>query len=384
MSCSDKKHILQISDLSVSFKQYENNKSNKQIELPVISKLSVSVHAGEIVAVVGSSGSGKSLLAHAILGLLPYNATYSGEMYFNEEPLDEKRIEQIRGKELAFVPQSTNYLDPLMKVGEQVSGTRKDKGLMKKQRELFARYGLGTEVDKKYPFECSGGMTRRVLLTSALMGNPDLIIADEPTPGMDLALAKRSMADFRAFADTGKGVLLITHDIELALEVADRIAVFYAGTTVEEAPVSDFKSEETLRHPYTKALWRAMPQNGFQPFPGIQPYVKNMPDGCPFGPRCEMYSEECRGEIPVKQVGCGTVRCVKCGGESVHIHHHHGDGNYGHKHAQEEKLHGHDLHDHETIYNVQGHGHEHRHLSEHGHTHDHEHTHDDKSAGGKA
>ncbi len=350
MSCGDKEHILQINNLSVSFKQYENGKSKKQMELPVISKLSVSVHAGEIVAVVGSSGSGKSLLAHAILGLLPYNASCTGEMYFKEEPLDEKRIEQLRGNKIAFVPQSTTYLDPLMKVGEQVSGTRKEKSRMKKQRELFAHYGLGKEVDGKYPFECSGGMTRRVLLTSALMGNPDLIIADEPTPGLDLALAKKSMEDFRNFADTGKGVLLITHDIELALEVADRIAVFYAGTTVEEAPVLDFQSEKTLRHPYTKALWRAMPQNGFQPFPGVQPYVKNMPDGCPFGPRCEKYSEECSGDIPMKRVGCGTVRCVKCEGEPIHIHHHHGDGNYGHKHTEQEKtLHGHDIHDHEVM-----------------------------------
>lgn len=344
MSCSDKHHILQINDLSVSFLQYENSKSKKQIELPVISKLSVSVHDGEIVAVVGSSGSGKSLLAHAVLGLLPYNATCSGEMYFDGEPLDEKRMEQLRGSRIAFVPQSTTYLDPLMKVGEQVSGSRKNKERRKKQQELFRSYGLGPETDQKYPFECSGGMTRRVLLTSALMGNPDLIIADEPTPGMDLALAKKSMEAFRAFADTGKGVLLITHDIELALEVADRIAVFYAGTTVEEAPVEDFRSEETLRHPYTRALWRAMPQNGFQSFAGIQPYVKNMPEGCPFGPRCEQYSEECRGEIPLKTVGCGTVRCVKCQGETLQIHHHHGDGNYHHIHAHGKEEHGHGIH----------------------------------------
>lgn len=350
MSCSDKKHILQINDLSVSFRQYENNKSNKQIDLPVISKLSVSVHAGEIVAVVGSSGSGKSLLAHAILGLLPYNASVSGEMYFNEEPLDAERIEKIRGKELAFVPQSTTYLDPLMKVGEQVSGTKRDGKRIEKQKELFRRYGLDYTTDHKYPFECSGGMTRRVLLTSALMGNPDLIIADEPTPGMDLALAKQSMADFRSFADTGKGVLLITHDIELALEVADRIAVFYAGTTVEEAPVEDFKTEETLRHPYTKALWRAMPQNGFQSLPGIQPYVKDMPKGCPFGPRCDRYSEACQGEIPVRRIGCGTVRCVKCEGPSVHMHHHHGDGNFMHTHSHNEAVHGHDLKAHEIVH----------------------------------
>lgn len=313
MNCIDKSNILEIHDLSVSFVQYENSRSTRQIELPVISRLSVTVRPGEIVAIVGSSGSGKSLLAHAILDMLPYNAKTGGEMYFRGEALTSEKIHELRGNRIAFVPQSTTYLDPLMTVGEQVSGTRKDRERIKKQQGLFRRYGLGPEVDRKYPFECSGGMTRRVLLTSALMGNPELIIADEPTPGMDPALAKRSMEDFRKFADEGNGVLLITHDIELALEVADKIAVFYAGTTIEEAMVSDFRSEETLRHPYTKALWRALPQNGFQPLPGSQPYVKDMPKGCPFGPRCEFYREDCQGEIPQLRVGNGTVRCAKYG-----------------------------------------------------------------------
>lgn len=327
MSCTNKRHILEIDELSVSFRQYESDRSSRQIDLPVISRLSVSVHEGEIVAVVGSSGSGKSLLAHAILGLLPYNAAVAGDMYFDGELLTKKRIRELRGNKIAFVPQSTTYLDPLMSVGAQVSGS-KEEGKRKKQQDLFRRYGLGEEVDRKYPFECSGGMTRRVLLTTALMGDPELIIADEPTPGMDLALAKKSMEDFRKFADEGKGVLLITHDIELALEVADRIAVFYAGTTVEEALVSDFVSEETLRHPYTKALWRALPQNGFVPLPGVQPYVKNLPKGCPFGPRCSSYSEKCQGEIPMRRVGCGTVRCALYKGESlaVEAHHHYQEG----------------------------------------------------------
>lgn len=323
MSCTNKEHILEIDELSVSFLQYENSRSSRQIELPVISKLSVSVHAGEIVAIVGSSGSGKSLLAHAILDMLPYNARVGGKIYYGEELLTPEKVHELRGKEIAFVPQSTTYLDPLMKVGEQVSGTKRDKTRIEKQKKLFRRYGLGEDVDKKYPFECSGGMTRRVLLATALMENPRLIIADEPTPGMDLALAKQSMADFREFADEGNGVLLITHDIELALQVADRIAVFYAGTTVEEAVVSDFASMDTLRHPYTKALWRALPQNGFQPLPGVQPYVKDMPKGCPFGPRCVDYSRECQGEIPIRRVGCGTVRCIKCAGEPLHVQSHH-------------------------------------------------------------
>ncbi|SFH44265.1 peptide/nickel transport system ATP-binding protein [Lachnospiraceae bacterium NLAE-zl-G231] len=328
MSCSNKFHILEIQDLSISFRQYE--KGIRQVDLPVISRLNVTVHEGEIVAVVGSSGSGKSLLAHAILGLLPSNAMCSGEFFFLQEPLTTERMEKLRGKEIALVPQSVTYLDPLMKVGKQVRRGRRDRETVSRQRELFSQYGLAQEVEEKYPFACSGGMSRRILLATALMENPRLIIADEPTPGMELSLAGKAMEDFRRFADMGNGVLLITHDIELALKVADRIAVFYAGTTVEEALVSDFESEELLRHPYTKALWRAMPRNGFHPIDGVQPYVKDLPKGCVFGPRCPDFSQECEGEIPERMIRCGTVRCIKC--REDHSHHHHG-GKEAHEHA---------------------------------------------------
>lgn len=328
MSCSNKFHILEIQDLSISFRQYE--KGIRQVDLPVISRLNVTVHEGEIVAVVGSSGSGKSLLAHAILGLLPSNAMCSGEFFFLQEPLTPERMEKLRGKEIALVPQSVTYLDPLMKVGKQVRRGRRDRETVSRQRELFSQYGLAQEVEEKYPFACSGGMSRRILLATALMENPRLIIADEPTPGMELSLAGKAMEDFRRFADMGNGVLLITHDIELALKVADRIAVFYAGTTVEEALVSDFESEELLRHPYTKALWRAMPRNGFHPIDGVQPYVKDLPKGCVFGPRCPDFSQECEGEIPERVSRCGTVRCIKC--REDHSHHHHG-GKEAHEHA---------------------------------------------------
>ena len=328
MSCSNKFHILEIQDLSISFRQYE--KGIRQVDLPVISRLNVTVHEGEIVAVVGSSGSGKSLLAHAILGLLPSNAMCSGEFFFLQEPLTPERMEKLRGKEIALVPQSVTYLDPLMKVGKQVRRGRRDRETVSRQRELFSQYGLAQEVEEKYPFACSGGMSRRILLATALMENPRLIIADEPTPGMELSLAGKAMEDFRRFADMGNGVLLITHDIELALKVADRIAVFYAGTTVEEALVSDFESEELLRHPYTKALWRAMPRNGFHPIDGVQPYVKDLPKGCVFGPRCPDFSRECEGEIPERVIRCGPVRCIKC--REDHSHHHHG-GKEAHEHA---------------------------------------------------
>lgn len=297
--------ILEIAHLSISFLQYK--KGFGQSFLPVISGLDVDVREGEIVAVVGASGSGKSLLAHAVLGLLPSNAAWEGEISFRGERLDEKKMEKLRGKKIALVPQSVDFLDPLMKVGRQVRG---ESGRRDRQRELLEKYGL-LEAEGKYPFACSGGMCRRILLATALMEDPDLIIADEPTPGLDPALAKRAMEDFRSFADRGKGVLLITHDIELALEVADRISVFYAGTMVEEALAADFASEERLRHPYTRALWRAMPRNGFQPIEGRQPYAGEISEGCVFRPRCPHAVSACREEIPLSEVRGGRVRCAR-------------------------------------------------------------------------
>ncbi len=302
------KELLKVENLSVSFTGYE--RGFRQIDLQVIENLNVTVKKGEMVAVVGASGSGKSLLAHTLLGILPPNSTACGNIYFEGELLNAQKINQLRGKEIAFVPQSVTYLDPLKKVGSQVRKDKKGIESYWKQQELFSFYDLPAKTDNLYPFELSGGMARRVFLSAAMMETPKLIVADEPTPGLHLEAAKNSLKHFREFADKGGGVLLITHDIELALEVSDRIAVFYAGTTVEEAFASDFQSENLLRHPYTKALWRALPQNGFAPTPGVQPYVKDKPQGCVYAPRCSVYSSKCNSKIPMQTIRNGSVLCA--------------------------------------------------------------------------
>ena len=299
--------ILEIKNMNISFTQY--SKGFRQIQLPVIKDLNVTICAGEMVAVVGSSGSGKSLLAHGVMGILPYNATMGGEMYYQGEPLTPKRIKKLRGNEIVMVPQSTSYLDPLMKMGPQIKKGRKDEKTAKKLRTIFKRYSLDESVEQQYPFELSGGMTRRALIATAMLDDPKLVVADEPTPGLHMNVAKRTMDHFRELADMGAGVLLITHDLELALEVADRVVVFYAGTTIEEANAEDFAHVENLRHPYTKALWQAIPQNGFTYVDGVQPYVKDMPRGCPFGPRCSYYTEQCSESIPYQRLRNGYVRC---------------------------------------------------------------------------
>lgn len=300
--------VLKIEHLHISFTQYEQGLRREQ--MTVIRDLDVEVRAGEMVAVVGSSGSGKSLLAHAVLGLLPYNATAGGKMEYCGSELTLDKIEKLRGKEIVMVPQSLACLDPLMKTGPQIRRGRKDRETKNKLKDIFRRYDLKESVEELYPFELSGGMSRRILISTALIEEPKLVIADEPTPGLDLKVAKRAMEHFRELADMGAGVLVITHDLELAQETADRIVVFYAGESIEEASASDFEREETLRHPYTKALWRAMPRNGFQPTDGVQPYAKEMPEGCPFSPRCGMCTGECSREIPWKELRGGRVRCL--------------------------------------------------------------------------
>lgn len=300
--------VLKIEHMNISFTQYD--RGMRQVELPTIRDLNVEVHEGEIVAVVGSSGSGKSLLAHGVMGVLPYNASMGGKIVYRGEELTADRIARLRGNEIVLVPQSLSYLNPFAKVGYQIRKGRKDAQTRQRLDDIFKRYDLKKEVEDLYPFELSGGMNRRVLIATAMIESPRLVIADEPTPGLDLKVAKRAMRHFRELADMGAAVLIITHDLELALETVDRIAVFYAGTTIEEAGVGDFEKEETLRHPYTKALWRAMPKNGFQFIPGSQPYVKNLPEGCPFMPRCGQCTEACRGQIPYKEIRGGRVRCL--------------------------------------------------------------------------
>ena len=302
------KKLLEIHNLSLSFQRY--GKGVKQESLEVISNLDFTVDAGEIVAVVGASGSGKSLLAAAILGILPQNAVVEGDIFYQGERLTTKLQKQLRGRDLALVPQSTTYLDPLMKVGEQVDGHRKPRPTEKRQT-IFRKLALPENTGKLYPFQLSGGMTRRALVATAMISEAQLVIADEPTPGMSVEQALEALQMFRKMADEGKSVILITHDIDLAVLVADKVAVIYGGTTVEITAAKDFeRGEERLHHPYTKALWRALPQNGFEPIPGIQPYAGSNIKGCIFAPRCSFKTKECEERIPpMRKMGEGEVRC---------------------------------------------------------------------------
>jgi peptide/nickel transport system ATP-binding protein len=159
-------------------------------------------------------------------------------------------------------------------------------------------------------------MARRVLMATAVVGNAQLVIADEPTPGLHPDVVAEVLQHFRELADTGKGVVLITHELDAALAIADRVAVFYAGSTLEVANAADFAGDgEQLRHPYTRALWRALPQHGFTPVPGSQPIPDALPPGCLFAPRCPLVIDECgAGRPPERALAGGLVRCIRAAG----------------------------------------------------------------------
>lgn len=309
-----KEPILKVKDLGISFSQYTNGLVRG--DLNVIRNLDIELYEGEILAVVGSSGSGKSLLAHAILGILPDNACTQGDIIYKGKILDEKRKEKLRGDEIVLIPQSVNYLDPLKKVGKQIKISIKDKD-KKTQDEivdnLFKKYNLDKKVKNYYPFQLSGGMARKVLLSTALASDSKVIIADEPTPGLDEESLNEVLKDFRDIADSGRAILMITHDIMAALKIADKVAIFYAGSTLEIANTSDFKQKEVeLRHPYTKALYKALPNHDFVPIDDkTQPLPNELPKGCVFSDRCPLKDKNCENQVPkIREIRNGKVRCI--------------------------------------------------------------------------
>lgn len=230
-----------------------------------IRKVNMTIHPGEIVAVVGASGSGKSLLANAILGILPGNAVVKGTINYRGEVITKKKQLALRGKEISLIPQSVNALDPLMKTGKQVQSVMKTRDKKEQQQRMFSNVGLPENTAERYPFELSGGMARRVLAATAMLSGASLVIADEPTPGLDPQSLEETVSHLKQLAVDGKGIMFITHDIAVATEIAHKIAVFYEGETIEIADVEAFSGEgEKLEHPYSKALWNALPQHAFR------------------------------------------------------------------------------------------------------------------------
>lgn len=242
--------VLSVKNLSVSFRVAYKRFHETKVE--ILKSMTFDLEKGEVLAVVGASGSGKSVLAHTLMGILPENGSMTGEIHYQGKPMDFATVVN----HFALVPQTVSYLDPLMKMERQVP--LGDDALSQKNRGL-------------YPFQCSGGMIRNALTAVADEKEDGVIIADEPTSGLDTQTAISKLNALKTLTKQGKSLILITHDIDLAVDVADRIAVFNRGQILEIVTAEDFAADRVY-HPYTKALYAALPQNGFHPCEGDLSY----------------------------------------------------------------------------------------------------------------
>jgi peptide/nickel transport system ATP-binding protein len=260
--------MLDVENLSVSFSRYQGLLRRR--DLTVLNGVDVTVQPGELVAMIGQSGGGKSLLAHAVLGILPRNARQEGRLTFEGQVLDTRLQKKLRGHRMVLVPQSVTWLDPTASAGRQVGWGARAAGRDPSRDAVaheFARHGLEREAMALFPHQLSGGMARRVLTAIATMAQADLLIADEPTSGLDPSVRSMALTLLRRLADEGRAVLVISHDLSAVLPVADHVTVLHNGRTVEIAPGAMIR-ETGPRHPYSKALWAALPENGFNAAPG--------------------------------------------------------------------------------------------------------------------
>ncbi len=257
--------LLEVQDLRISFVQYERGLRRRVVT--ALSGMDLAADAGELVALVGASGAGKSLLAHAVLGLLPPNVRESGTVRFDGRVVPPAQRSRLAGRDAVLLPQAVTYLDPVAPVGRQVArsarlaGHRDARGAAE---QALQRRGLGPEVMRRFPHELSGGMTRRVLFAMATMRRPRLIFADEPTPGLPAPDVRAILAELRELADDGTAVVLITHELRAAIEVADRVVIADQGRTVDSLDPAAFDDDGAGLSGYSRQLWEALPGNGFR------------------------------------------------------------------------------------------------------------------------
>jgi len=293
--------LLQVERLSVTFKGRDG-------EIPALRDISLHLAHNECLAIVGESGCGKSVIAQAIMRLLPEEAEISGNIKYNDINLfvrTDEEMNHIRGKEIAMVYQSPDRaLNPIYKIGRQLVDPMvmhgicsREEGYMK-AKEILTKLGFNNadELMSLYPWMCSGGMCQRILFSAAYLLQPKIIIADEPTKGLDADRISDIEQMLNMACTTDTGILLITHDLKLAQRVAHRMMIVYAGIIVESGEVSEIFSNPL--HPYTRGLIRSMPENGFHPISGISPALSDLPAGCVFHPRCTQAMQSCQEQTP--------------------------------------------------------------------------------------
>ncbi len=276
-----------------------------------VDHVSYDIHAGEILGVVGESGAGKSMTGNAVIGLLdPPARIASGEVLLTGEPIHDisrDRLRRLRGKRMGMIFQDPlTSLNPLLTVGEQLTETilvhmRVGQSEARK-RAIAALDEVGIPAASQridsYPHEFSGGMRQRVVIALALCAEPELVIADEPTTALDVSVQAQIVALLKRLCrERGVAVMLVTHDMGVIAEAADRVAVMYAGRLAELGPVREVLTN--ARHPYTAGLMASTPlasqgRKRLRQIPGAMPRLGALPSGCAFHPRCERAEAKCR------------------------------------------------------------------------------------------
>ncbi|MQA79035.1 MAG: ATP-binding cassette domain-containing protein [Streptosporangiales bacterium] len=301
--------LLQVSDLHVEFRTREQTvRANNGVFYHV--------NSGEALAILGESGSGKSVSAQAVMGIIdmPPGHIPAGEIKFNGTDLlklTEEQRRKVRGNDIAMIFQDAlSALNPVMTVGDQIGEMfRVHRGVSKSEArkrsiELMDRVRIPAAKSRvdDYPHQFSGGMRQRVMIAMALSLEPDVLIADEPTTALDVTVQAQIMkllSDLRT--ETNMGLILITHDLGVVADVADRIVVMYAGKIVETAEVYELYGRPS--HPYTEGLLNSIPrldQKGEEltPIPGAPPNLASVPPGCSFHPRCHRARDICSQDVP--------------------------------------------------------------------------------------
>ena len=311
--------LLSVRDLHVVF-------DTRHGPLTAIDHVSLDIRPGEILGVVGESGAGKSLTGTAIIGLLdPPGRIAAGEIRMNGERIDNlshEAMRRVRGKKIGAIFQDPlTSLHPMLSIGAQLTETIRthfpgDAAAARATAlELLKAVGIPaaeTRIDH-YPHQFSGGMRQRVVIALALAGKPALIVADEPTTALDVSIqAQITTLLKRLCRDYGTSVMLITHDMGVIAETADRVAVMYAGRIVETGPVESVT--RAPRHPYTRGLMASIPsmrtrQATLQQIDGAMPRLHAIPAGCAFNPRCARASAQCRADKPVLEVQSHAIAC---------------------------------------------------------------------------
>ena len=326
-------HLLEVQNLQTHF-------PTRAGLVKAVNDVSFYIDEGELVGLVGESGCGKSITALSIMKLIsPPGKIVAGSIKFKGEELttaNEDRMREIRGNDIAMIFQDPmTSLNPVYKVGEQIAEALRLHRKLDKKAAWNASIEALHEVAipdpsrrvNDYPHQLSGGMRQRIMIAMALACNPELLVADEPTTALDVTIQAQILDLLNNLRENRKlAILLITHDLGVVAEVADRVAVMYTGKIVEESDVDEIF--EKPKHPYTQGLLKSVPKltahniekvSRLQTIEGTVPSPTNLPDGCHFAPRCEYRMEKCtHGTIPLFDLeNDARVRCVLYENESV-------------------------------------------------------------------